>query len=132
MAALTAQQMARMRATQQAHMMDKGHVMRFVSGERDAHGVKRPHWIKQPVTVCGFQFANQTDEVLGRSDVPTIDAELRLPFDTEICKWDRWRLTHRLGVVQNAVTEYEIIGEPRQGPSGIVCDLQLAQDVIDL
>lgn len=132
MAALTAQQMERMRLTQEAHMMDQGHVMTFHDGEKDIHNVPVPSWMMQPATKCGFRFANKTDEVQGRGDVPTIDAELRLPKGTQICKWDRFRLTHRLGVALDMITEFEIVGEPRLGPSGIVCDVMLATDVIPL
>ena len=132
MAALTPQQIERMRQTQEAHMMDLGHVMVFVTEEKDAHNAPVPRWSIGPAVKCGFQFKNETDEMQGRGDVPTIDAELRLPKETEICKWDRFRLTHRLGVAQQMIMEFETIGEPRLGPSGIVCDLMLATDVIRL
>lgn len=130
MPALTELQMSRMQGTQEEHMMDTGHIMRFVEGgAKDAHNVTRPIWFKEPATQCGFSFVNQTDEVLGRSDVPTVDAKLRLPKDTVIAKWDRFRLTHRLGNLVDT-QEFEIKGEPRLGPSGQVVDLMLAKHLI--
>lgn len=129
MAALTAQQMTRMQATQEAHMMDVGHVLTFDEGEKGKDNVRKARWILQPSTICGFQFANKTGETLGRADVPVVDAKLRLPLGTEVCSWDRFRLTHRLGNVLDVAVDYEIKGEPRVGPSGIYCDLMQAQDV---
>ena len=85
-----------------------------------------------PDVACGFQFDNQTDEVLGRADVPTVDAQLRLPAGTKICSWDRFRLTHRLGVELAEYIDFEIHGEPKIGPSGIVCELMQAKDVTRL
>lgn len=132
MPALTAAQMGQMQATQTEHMMDRGCVLAFHKGERNIHNVSVPYWARQPDVACGFQFDNQTDEVLGRADVPTVDAQLRLPAGTKICSWDRFRLTHRLGVELAEYIDFEIHGEPKIGPSGIVCELMQAKDVTRL
>jgi hypothetical protein len=59
------------------------------------------------------------------AEMHAFDAQLRLPINTVISGVDRVRITHRFGVMLlNIGVEYELIGEPMRGPSGLVLKLR--------
>jgi hypothetical protein len=47
---------------------------------------------------------------------------LRLPLGTAVDAADRIEIVQRFGVA-HAGEMYEVVGDPRQGPSGLVCSL---------
>ena len=122
MSTFSQSELSAMQATQEAHMMDAGQILFWSAGAADGYGVPVATYTAGPEIACGFEFANQTDEAQGETDVPVVDAKLRLALSEAIGSDDRFRLTKRFGaVVIN--TDYEIVGEPRLGPSGWHIDL---------
>ena len=117
-----------MRAAQDAHMMDRGKVRTFSAGADDSYGIPAEGWTDGIEIPCGFQFANRTDEVMGETAVVAIDAKLRLPHGTTITSQDRFLLTRRMGVTLATAEEYEVVGQPKQGPSGLYLELKRVTD----
>lgn len=126
-AAFSDAELASMQATQEAHMMDACTVDAWSEGTADALGNKEPEWTPGPETPCGFQ-AVTVDEVLDQgADVPTVDGRVRLPIDTTVGPKDRITITKRHGVAV-AAEQYEVVGEKKRGPSGLVVELQKVTD----
>lgn len=126
--ALTNRDLARMQATQEGHMLDMGNVLTFVTDGKDEFNVPNGVWVTGPSVKCGFQFANETREVQAEGDVAQVDAELRLPLGTKINQLDCFRLTHRFGKPSDVICHFEVVGIPREGPSGLLVDLAMVTD----
>jgi len=60
------------------------------------------------------------DEVQDTGDVPLVEATIRLPISTEIAPRDRVRVSYRHGERLDVAEEYEVIGPPQRGPTGLV------------
>jgi len=125
---LTDDEMNWMKEVQDAHMMDMGKVRTFSAGTVNGYGIPANSWVDGVEIACGFQFANRTDEVQGETDVVVIDAKLRLLHGTAITSQDRFLLMRRMGVVLPTAENYEVVGQPRQGPSGLYIDLARVLD----
>ena len=121
--AFSSRELNAMKAAQEAHMMDRCKILAWSVGSADAFGRKSATYTAGSEIACGFNFANRTVEVQGESDVVLIDGHVRLPSGTTVSSKDRIRITKRFG---SAVTnvDYEIIGEPRLGPSGLRLDIR--------
>lgn len=111
-----------MQTYQEAAMQDTCVIEQY--GETtDEYNNPNPFYTDSDALDCGLEHLNPR-EVHGTGQVPIIDARLRLPLDTEIDTRDRIRITYRFGVALTTPERYEIIGQPRRGPSGLVIDLK--------
>lgn len=111
---------------QQAHMMDTGTVDVYTDAGDDAYNNPNPSWVAGTPTACGF-MATRDEEGNEAGKVPLRDARLRLPIGTTITAKDQFTLTKRHGIAITPVT-YAVVGTPKQGPSGLVVDLELVTD----
>ena len=125
-AAFSTAELASMQGTQEAHMMDSCTIDVYTNAGTDTFGNPNPSWVAGSPIFCGFQ-ATKTDEALDESNVPTIDATVRLPIGTSINPKNRITITKRHGVTVTA-RHYEIVGEPKRGPSGLVLELKAVTD----
>lgn len=76
---------------------------------------------------CGFD-GNPSRELL--SQVPDSQVTVRLPIDTEITNRARLRIIERHGRAITLIT-FAVIGQPRQGPSGLLVWLTKITDGSD-
>ena len=125
--AFSANDLANMKTTQEAHMLDTCQVLNFSEGVPDDYNIPQPAVESSQDTVCGYN-PTKYEEVQDEGDVELIDAEIRLPSDTEIYTDSRIRVTHRFGAVLTEQPVYELIGGPRPGPSGLLCKCRLVTD----
>jgi len=107
-----------MRDVQTAHMMDSCLIAEPTS-TTNADNVPEDsfNWTNAAQSPCGFN-ANPSKELLDQ--VPSSEAVVRLPIDTDISNGARVRVTKRFGETQTAPITYGVIGMPRQGPSGLL------------
>lgn len=128
MRALTTTELSRMQGAQESAMMDQGVILAYVAGAADEYGMPYPLWVEGVVTECGYdgQRRQETGVPAGTPDtqVELTDGRLRLPIDTAINRLDRFRLTHRFGVLLETALTFEMMGEPRRGPSGLLVDVR--------
>lgn len=126
MMALSADELAAMQETQEAHMMDACYLLRYVAGALDDYGkptvVPGNDLVEIP---CGY--SSKSREVMDDAQVVLTDAVVRLPIDTVIDARDRIQVIRRHGEAIAPQT-FEIIGEPQRGPSGLVLNLRLVTD----
>lgn len=124
---LRAGEMERMQRVQADHMMDACQILAFSSTE-DAYNIPQDSYTARPEIACGFGFKQATwREVQEESEVPITETVFRLPMATAVDPRDRIRLTKRFGETVPA-QDYEIIGEPQRGPSGLVVKVKLVTD----
>lgn len=71
---------------------------------------------------CGLQMLGG-DEGRGPLTVVSARARLRLPHGTAVSATSVVRITKRQGTAITAL-EYEVVGEPQIGASGVVCELK--------
>lgn len=116
---LTAPDLAMMQVTQQAHMMDTCRLLTFGTGPVDEYGVTRPLYTEGGDLACGFYFGSGRRAEATGSQVPLSDAVLRLPLGTAIKQTDRVRLIARFGIALTIPENFEVVGQPMQGPSGL-------------
>jgi hypothetical protein len=129
MRAFSAQELAGMEATQEGAMMDTClHLQRFT--EADDYNNPTSTYIAGASYPCGLDEAPRDREAMDGTQVVMMDAKLRMSIDVdgEISNADRLRLTHRFGVALATPRDYEIIGAPRRGPSGLVFALRKVTD----
>jgi hypothetical protein len=113
-----------MQRIQEGAMQDTCIVMDYSQGDLDDYGnVSNPEYTDSEPTRCGLDPQSQT-EVMDGTQVIVSDAALRLPLNTAIDNLDRVRITHRFGSALATPIIYEVIGQPAQGPSGIVVQLR--------
>jgi hypothetical protein len=124
--AFSAGELAAMQATQEAHMMDTCVIQVFTAGARNAAGIKAVSYVDGSAIACGFHIKTVADQ-LEATKVKTTKPELRLPLATVVTGKDRIKLTHRYGVAITAEI-YQIVGEPKRGPSGLVLELERVTD----
>lgn len=124
----TTTELERMQGTQVQAMQDVCVILEHVDGVTDEYGMPVPVWIEGPVTECGYDGRRHLEAGVPAgtptTQVEMTDGRLRLPIDTRIEITDRVRLTHRFGVMLATPIMYELTGEPRRGPSGLVVDVQ--------
>lgn len=119
-------ELARMQAAAQASMMDACELLEQVTLGRDEFNQPKQAYQVALVACCGFAPLSAS-EVKGQTQVPLIDAQLRLPLSLQgaFDNCDRVRVTHRHGVELASPPEYEFAGPPRRGPSALAIDLKL-------
>lgn len=105
-------------------MQDTCVVLTYASVAKDLHGRPQASWTANTPTKCGFDPKPGGAEAMGTAQLPLYDASLRLPLSTVVDHLDRVRVSHRFGVAEVAPITYEIVGQPRQGPSGLVLRLK--------
>lgn len=127
MRAFTPGELAGLRKAQEAAMMDRCTILAYHDGTPGAYGKPRQEYIPGANVACGYD-ATARKEVMDGAQTAITDARLRLPLGTAISHLDRLRITHRLGVLLDTQPVYEIIGEPRQGPSGLLLNLRSVTD----
>jgi hypothetical protein len=119
---LDKQDLATMRATQTAAMMDECELWRMGDGPADIYGKPRPLWVMNARTVCGLELVDSRELVNASGAI--YDARLRLPLYTDISWLDKVKITHRHGEILDTPKEYVIVGESMRGPSGLVLNLR--------
>jgi len=118
----TADDLASMRACQEDHMQDTCELLRCSESGTDAYGMPYKSFVLVSTSDCGLN-TKASREMLN-AEAHVFDAQLRLPYDTEITNIDRVRITHRFGEMLETPVEYDILGNPMAGPSGLVLNLR--------
>lgn len=127
-----AEELNRMQAAQEAGMMDACTVLRYESGGEDEYGMPIERWTEGATIACGYDGRRRSETgVPAGTDLTQVgltDGRLRLPIDTVIGQTDRIRLTHRFGeLLENSIV-FDLIGEARRGPSGLLVDVRKVID----
>lgn len=120
----TTTELSRMQATQQSAMQDTcQHLARTTTA--DSFGLPSETFTAALSYACGFEPVSK-DEAMEQTEVPMVDARLRLPLSVEsvIASVDRLKLTKRFGISLTPQPVFEIIGQPERGPSGLVYNLR--------
>lgn len=126
MDAFSTAELAGMQAAQEEGMMDTCVLQTWSSSAQDAFGQRREAWTDGDAIACGFNPKGGR-EVPGPEQAPILtDATVRLPIDTEVDRRDRVKVTHRFGALLATAQVFEIVQEPRRGPSGLQLDLRKA------
>jgi hypothetical protein len=126
--ALSAVDLANMRACQIAHMHDTCTILRYTATSDD-YGLQNPLYTPGWTVECGLELVSP-DEQQDASFVPAIDAKIRLPLtladvvDTK----DRIKITHRYGEELTTPQVFEIVGILKRGPTGFYLDLKAVTD----
>ena len=124
MSVFSTSELSRMQDTQESAMMDTCVRLRYAAGTADGYGYAVPSWTEAEEYDCGLDVGKR-DELLDETQVTAEKAVLRLPIDAEISELDRLRITHRFGVELDESVDYEIVGEPRRGPSGLLVTIEM-------
>ena len=125
---LTSNDLANMQAAQEIVMLDTCDLLiKFETDRADAYGAPVFEWITETTINCGLDL-RASREMLN-AEMHVYDARLRLPIDTEISRIDRVHITHRHGVLLADPIDFDLIGEPRRGPSGLLIDLRSVTNV---
>lgn len=128
MDAFDTDELAWMQAAQEDGMMDTCVVLSYADGATDAYGMPVRTWVESDEMACGYDGRRHTQQGVPAgtpgAQVELTDGRIRLPIDTVISVLDRIRVTHRFGVELSEAIEYEVIGEPRRGPSGLLVDVR--------
>ena len=111
-------------------MMDTAVRLVYRETGKDEYGMSIHEWAEDAELACGYD-AKAIKEVMVGTQVVLTDARLRLPIGTVVDNRDRFRVTRRFGEILANPPTYEILGEPRQGPSGLLLDLRLVTDGSD-
>lgn len=125
--AFSTDELAGLQAAQEAHHMDTCTIDVYTDAGADAFGNPNPSWVAGSALACGFQ-PSVPDEELDASHVPVFDAKLRLPIGTTVNPQNRITITKRHGVTLSPSRTFEIVGEPKRGPSGLVVELKAVTD----
>jgi len=120
-------ELARMQATQNAAMQDTCQIGAYTAGSAGTYGMVAVTYTYGDALSCGLEHLSPR-EMLPSTDAPTIDARIRLPVGTTITSRDLVKITYRYGVELGTAQVYQVVGPPRRGPSGLVCDLRLSTD----
>lgn len=127
MRALTSSELAAMRQTQESAMMDTCIVLTHGSGATDAYNTPSDGYSEGSPVRCGYR-PGSTREVQQGNETVLVDATLRLSVGTAINSRDRVRLTHRFGEALATPLLFAVVGQPAQGPSGLVVNLRRVTD----
>lgn len=121
---LSADELTSLRAFAEATMQDECYIMRRSRTYSASSGEPVETYTADASAVaCGFEPTGNTERWRGVVAVTDVDARLRLPFGTAIDDSCHVQVTQRHGQAVTAET-YDVVSEPRTGPSGIVCDLK--------
>lgn len=115
-----------MRLAQTDTMQDTCKILTLSSGSDSWSSPTKAYTTGSAIS-CGFRYMTPR-ELHGSAEVPVVQAEVRLPYDTTISSNERIQVTHIKGVALGTAEVYEVLGPPRRGPSAIRCNLRLATD----
>ena len=118
MSSFTTADIAGMRATQQAHMMDRCILLRW-TGSVDSFGKVRATYVPGPELACGLGWRESHEAPDADKTVERWDMTLRLPVGTSLDPRDRVQVIERFGITEADPITYELAGEPATGPSGL-------------
>ena len=128
MRALTTDQLSRMQDANEAAMWDTCTLVTRVENGVDGYGHPVIIWNEATEgTPCGLDLRSSY-EVLRTTQAPLYDARLRLPIATDITYVSRVIVTHRHGVELDTPYVFDIIGQPRRGPQGLLVELKTLTD----
>ena len=111
-------------------MNDTCELLAHGTGAVDAYGKPVSTYAVIGTSACGVEHANaigeggRPSEALGKTEVPRMTRQLRLPLTADVNHLARVRVTHRHGVAVVAPELYEVVGLPQRGPSGFVAEIR--------
>jgi len=109
--------LADMRTTQDAHMLDTC-TLQTHSTTRDALGQDVDAWTDGSSVACGLDMRPGSERRGAKMTVVEYDATLRLPIGTTVNEKMRIKVTKRFG--ENITTQvFDIVSPIQRGPSGI-------------
>ncbi len=120
---LSAGELAAMQITQEAAMPDTCVISAYSDGSLAPNGKPRAIYTDGLATICGFSAVATIGgwrEIRDTAQVPATDGTIRLPISKNVSNLDRIRITHRFGVALIAPETFEIVGQPKRGPSGLL------------
>jgi hypothetical protein len=126
----TAAELERMQSTQSDAMQDICELLVYAPTPADDYGMPQRKYVVRQSLECGIEHTRQGD-AMGQGQVAVGDAVLRLPIDTDLTNVDRITVYERFGTLQASAKTYEIMGDAKQGPSGLVLDLRQVTDGSD-
>lgn len=125
MSGLRPGELATLKRAQEDHMMDTCVRLVYAAATNDAYGLPNATYTPAATSLtCGL---NESPSREMMNQVAGVEAALRLPAGTTLDVRDRLRLTHRFGTAVTNV-DYEIVGLPRLGPSGLVVPIRRVTD----
>ena len=128
---LSATELSRMRSSAEETMFDRCLIGKYMRDEVDDFNIPADYWEELTEEfLCGFKIVRNR-EVMDETEVVMIEAEMRLPFDTDIDRRDKVKLTYRLVKEEGYIFPdnrpvFRIVGQPVHGHAAIV--LQLVKD----
>ncbi len=123
MRSFTLAELAALRRTQTSAMMDTCVILSHSAGATDAFGNPTDIYVAGESVPCGYK-PRSTREAQQGNETVLIDAEMRLPVMTVIKATDRVRLLRRYGETLAVPLLFSVVGQPAQGPSGLVVNLR--------
>jgi len=122
-AIFTTDDLAAMRAAQEAHMMDTCTLT--ARSQMGVDDFNLPVWTDTETAdvPCGLDL-RASREIMVETQLPVYDARLRLAHDQKIEEVDRVSITHRFGEALATPLEFEVLGLAMSGPSGQVLNLR--------
>ena len=121
--------LARIRLDQAATMFDTCELLTYGAGTVDSYGKPAVSYTSAGTSACGVEHANaigeggRVSEALGKTEVPRITRQLRLPLSANVNQLARVRITHRHGTALAVSELYEVIGLPQRGAGGFVAEI---------
>lgn len=132
MTALSASEIAQMKADNQGHMMDTAQIKNRSDTLND-RGQPVPAWTTTATSSCGFEFSpfKFRGREVGTPGEETAEIYVRARFpkaqEGNISVSSRIVLTHRYGTALDTPQTYEVHGYPEVGPSGLILNLRRTQ-----
>lgn len=118
-------ELGRMQGTQQGAMQDVCVLEQWTAGVQDDYGVKASSYVDGAELVCGLDLTQNDLDEANSAETSLAEGRLRLPIDTQLDRRDRVRITRRFGVLLETPVRYELVGDPRRGPSGLVVNVRV-------
>lgn len=127
---LSTGQITQMKATNVGLMADTCQIGVYSSAAADSHGQPTETWTYGSDTACGFNpnahsggAAGQTKP--GELTVTSLNAQLRVAIGTTVNIRDRVKVTKKAGATLPEALTFEVVSFRRQGPAGLLLDLEL-------
>lgn len=118
---------AREQAAATATMLDTCIIHRRNAATANAYGIPGATYTAGQPVQCGYK-ARSSREVQQGNETVIVDAELRLPYGTQIASLDRVEVTHRYGDALTPTLLFNVVGQPAIGLSAIVVSLATAHE----
>lgn len=124
-------EIAQMRGTQQAAMMDTCRRLVWTYIGEDELGNPIYDYVPGAILICGLN-PDPAKELAGETQLTVADARLRLAIGTVLDNRDRLEILTRNGEALDPAPIYEIIGQPRRGVTGLLLDLRTVRLTADV